>query len=68
MDHVSAINDAATALREAIDAAYAAGYRVDFPRHALEGVGISETARAARPEPQPEAQVFGQASEAAPGA
>jgi len=54
MDHIATITAAADKLREAIEAARAAGYRVDFPMHALTGIGISETRRVAQPEPQPE--------------
>lgn len=59
MDHIATITAAADKLREAIEAARAAGYRVDFPMHALTGIGISETRRVAQPEPQPEPAVIG---------
>jgi hypothetical protein len=52
MDHIATITAAADKLREAIEGARAAGYRVDFPMHALTGIGISETRRL----PQLEAQ------------
>ena len=45
MNHETAVADAAAKLREAIEAAQSAGYRVDFPTYALGNIGVSETKR-----------------------
>ena len=52
-DLVTNVTNAAAALAAAIDEAVAGGYRVDFPRHALDVVAISATA-AVQDEPEEE--------------
>ncbi|TPL40696.1 hypothetical protein [Mesorhizobium sp. B2-4-6] len=52
-----AVRDAAAALKTAIAAAEAGGYRVDFPRHAsqLEAIAVSSTRKNHKPEPKADA-------------
>jgi hypothetical protein len=54
MDHQKAVADAAATLLAAIQAAQAAGYRVDFPTYALSSVAVSETKKVAPASAEPE--------------
>lgn len=75
--HHERITAAASALAAAIADARAAGYRVQFPDHALTGIAVSETARVAQVEttqpaqpapPQAEVPLVGKPGKAAPAA
>jgi hypothetical protein len=50
-DHATRVRECADALKAAIAAAVADGYRVDGAGN-LDGIGVSETAKVKQPEPE----------------